>query len=65
MVNFGVAAALVILLTILAYMAETGIPVEVTVGVVALSILPAPITLAVLWIDASNSAKQLGRGPSG
>jgi hypothetical protein len=57
--NFGVAAVLVILLTVLAYMADSEIPVELTVGVVALSIFPAPITLAALWIDASNSSKQI------
>jgi hypothetical protein len=57
--NFGVATALVILLTVLAYMADTEIPPEFTVGLVAISILPAPISLAMLWIDASNSSKQI------
>jgi hypothetical protein len=57
--NFGFAVGLVVLLIFLAYMADSEIPVEVTVGVVALSIFPGPLTLAVLWFDASNSSKQI------
>jgi hypothetical protein len=57
--NFGFAVALVTLLIVLAYMADSEIPIELTVGVIALSIFPAPITVAVLWIDASNSSKQI------
>jgi uncharacterized membrane protein YesL len=57
--NFGFAAILVILLIVLAYMANSEIPLELTFGMVALSVLPAPITLAVLWIDASGSARQI------
>jgi hypothetical protein len=57
--NFGFAAALVILLTMLAYLADAQVPAELTVVIVGLSILPAPITLAVLWFDASKSSKQI------
>jgi uncharacterized membrane protein len=57
--NFVVAAALVVLLTVIAYLAATEVAVEVTIGIVALSILPAPATLGILWYDASNSSKPI------
>jgi hypothetical protein len=48
-----VAFLLVILLTVIAYKAEDPIAAELTVFIVALSVLPAPITLGLLWLDAT------------
>jgi hypothetical protein len=57
--NFGVAAALVVLLAVIAYLAETEVPAQITIIIVAFSVFPAPITLGVLWWDASQSSKQI------
>jgi hypothetical protein len=52
-INSVVAFLLVILLTVIAYKAEDPIAAELTVFIVALSVLPAPITLGLLWLDAT------------
>jgi hypothetical protein len=35
------------------------VPVELTIFIVGLSILPGPVTIVALWVDASNSSKQI------
>jgi hypothetical protein len=60
--NLVVAGVLAITLAILAYKAEDPITEGwfwTTIAMVALSILPGPISLAVLWFDASSQVKPL------
>jgi hypothetical protein len=60
--NLVVAVVLAITLVILAYKAEDPITEDwfwTTIGMVALSILPGPISLAALWFDASSQVRPL------
>jgi hypothetical protein len=60
--NLVVAVVLAITLVILAYKAEDPITQDwfwTTIGMVALSILPGPISLAALWFDASSQVRPL------
>jgi len=60
--NLVVAVVLAIILVILAYKAEDPITEDwfwTTIGMVALSILPGPISLAALWFDASSQVRPL------
>jgi hypothetical protein len=62
--NLVVAGVLAITLAILAYKAEDPITEGwfwTTIAMVVLSILPGPISLAVLWFDASSQVKPLRR----
>lgn len=61
-INLVVAVVLAIILAILAYKAEDPITEGwfwTTIAMVALSIFPAPITLAALWFDASSQGEPL------
>lgn len=53
-INSVFAILLVIVLTVIAYKAEDMIAIELTIAIVALSVLPAPLTLAALWRDAAR-----------
>lgn len=53
-INSAVALILAIVLAIIAYKAQDPIPDSATVLIVAVSLLPAPLTLAALWFDASR-----------
>jgi hypothetical protein len=61
-INSIVAGSLAITLTILAFKADDPISENwewTTIVMVALSILPAPVTLGVLWFDAHARAKPM------
>jgi hypothetical protein len=58
-INSAVAALLVIVLTFIAYKAQDTIAAWLSVFVVALSILPAPVTLAILWYDAARELRPI------
>jgi hypothetical protein len=53
-INLVFAVLLVIVLTVIAYKAQDMIAVELTIFIVALSVLPAPLTLTALWRDAAR-----------
>jgi hypothetical protein len=53
-INSVVAVLLAALLVLISYNAEEPISAEFTVFIVGLSVLPAPITLGVLWFEASR-----------
>jgi hypothetical protein len=62
--NLGVAAALAVILVVIAFKADDPIVSnwEWTATVMtALSILPGPLTLGVLWIDANRKLKPMLR----
>jgi hypothetical protein len=58
-INSAVAVILVIVLTVLAYKAEDMIAAEVTIFIVAFSVLPAPVTLGALWLDAARAIRPI------
>ncbi len=58
-INSLAAVLLLLLLIVLAYLAEEQVAAEWTVLIVALSALPAPVTLAALWLDAANAIKPI------
>jgi uncharacterized membrane protein YphA (DoxX/SURF4 family) len=58
-INFAVAVILIIVLTVLAYKAEDMISAELTIFIVALSVLPAPLTLGALWLDAAREIRPI------
>jgi hypothetical protein len=61
-INSIVAAILAVVLAILAFKAEDSISEKwewVTVVLVALSIFPAPMSLAALWFDAGRRVKPM------
>lgn len=61
-INSIVAVALAIILVLIAYKAEDDVPAGyewTTVVMWALSLLPAPLTLAALWIDANRQVKPM------
>ena len=57
--NSVVAILLVVALIVVSYKSEDPVPVELTIIFVALSVLPAAITLCVLWLDAGHEVKQM------
>lgn len=62
LVNSVVALLLAILLTVIAFKADDIITEDwqsVTALIVALSLLPAPITLCVLWYDAAKQVRPM------
>jgi|SRR6185312_16388100 len=58
-VNAVFCVVLLLGLIFVSYQAEVEIPAEVSVVLVALSVLPSPITLAVLWHNASKEMKPM------
>jgi hypothetical protein len=58
-INSVVAALPVVVLTIIAYRAEDTIAPTLTIFIVALSVLPAPLTLAALWRDATRELRSI------
>jgi hypothetical protein len=58
-INSVVAVILVIMLIVLAYKAEDMISAELTIVIVALSVLPAPLTLGALWVDAAREIRPI------
>jgi hypothetical protein len=58
-INSWIAVTLAIVLVIIAYRTDTTISVELSVFAIALSVLPAPITLGVLWFDAARAIKPI------
>ena len=61
-VNSAVAAILAIFLVVIAYIAHDDVAQGyewTTVAMVALSLLPAPLTLGVLWFDANRQVKPM------
>jgi hypothetical protein len=63
-INSSVAIILVTILVFISYNTENPIPdgkIWTSVLFAALSILPAPITLTALWMDASRFVKQMKR----
>lgn len=58
-INSAAACFLAILLVAISYKTEDAITVELSIFVVALSVLPAPLTLATLWIDANTEVRPI------
>jgi hypothetical protein len=58
-INFTVAAALICILTVISYKAEDPLPNTLSILLVVVSVIPAPVTLAALWIDASRQLRPL------
>jgi hypothetical protein len=59
LINSSVAAVLAIILAVVAYKAQDDVPVWATVAMSALSLLPAPTTLALLWCDANRQVRPM------
>ena len=55
----SLAAVLIFILIVISYKAEDPLPVTLSVFFVFISVLPAPLTLTVLWIDASRQLRPL------
>jgi hypothetical protein len=58
-INSAFAVVLVIVLMVIAYKAEDMIATELTIFIVALSVLPAPVTLCALWRDAAMEIRPI------
>jgi hypothetical protein len=58
-VNSVAAGLLAVVLIVISYTAETEISESLSVFFVALSVLPAPFTLGILWFDASRQLRPL------
>lgn len=57
--NFVVATVLIIILIVISYKADDTLPDMLSVVFVFVSVLPAPITLCVLWSNASRQLRPL------
>ncbi len=58
-INSAVAVLLVFVLTAIAYKSEHAIAAELTIFIVALAVLPAPVTLGALWRDAAREIRPI------
>jgi hypothetical protein len=61
LINFTVAVILILLMIILTYQSQAAVSekaIGLTVFIIAISLLPAPISVGVLWYDASQRANK-------
>ncbi len=58
-INFSMAAMLIVILIVVSYNAQEPLPDTLSVFFVFISVLPAPLTLGVLWFDASRQLRPL------